>query len=184
MAVVGVVALLGVVLVAPARDGGSRVAPDFSLPDLRDPSRTLSLGSLRGKPVVVNLFASWCEPCKRELPLLGRAAAKAGSAVQFLGVAHIDDDASAVALLDEFGIDYPAVADHDGVVGDRYRLVGLPSTLFIDAEGQLVGTLRGELTGEDLMAWLARLDSDAPGSPGRSGPPTGARPLDRQETAQ
>jgi cytochrome c biogenesis protein CcmG, thiol:disulfide interchange protein DsbE len=183
---VGALALLAVVVAVP---GGSpsddrRPAPGFSLPDLRDPGRTIDLASYRGTPVVVNLFASWCEPCKRELPLLARVSAERAPGVQFLGVAHVDDDASSLALLDEYGVDYPAAADHDGVVGERYRLVGLPSTLFIDADGGLVGTLRGELTERDLTSWLARFDSDATGSPGRSGPPTGARPLDRQETAQ
>jgi thiol-disulfide isomerase/thioredoxin len=182
LVVIGAVLLLVVVLVNPAEPDHGRVAPGFSLPDLRHPDRRITLASLRGRPAVVNLFASWCEPCKRELPLL-RTAARTHPSVQFLGVAHIDDDDAALALLDRYDIDFPAAADHDGAVGERYRLIGLPSTLFIDEDGRLEGTVRGELTERDLAHWLARLDGDATGSPGRR-PLTGARPLDRQETPQ
>lgn len=153
MAAVAVGALL--------RGGGSPPtaagAPPIELPDLRRASATISLEDFRGRPLVINVFASWCSPCKKELPLLRDAHARLRDRVGFLGVDHLDDAKRARAMLDEFGITYPAGYDPDGDVARRYRLRGLPATVFLDARGRIAGTLMGQLDEAELGRYLAMI---------------------------
>ena len=137
------------------------VAPDFSLVDLRDAGRRVSLREARGTPVVLNFFAAWCTPCREELPLLREAHARLGGKVEFLGIDHLDDREKAVALLDRFGVTYPAGFDPDGQVARRLHLRGLPSTVFIDSDGRIVGIAAGQLTQASLDGFLAKLQGAA-----------------------
>ena len=157
------VVLAAVVVFAARRDDGPSagpgVAPDIRLSDLRQADAEVVLSTLRGKPVVVNFFASWCKPCREELPLLKDAHERLGDRVAFLGVAHLDDRQLALEMLDRYDIDYEAGFDPDGTVARRYRLRGLPSTAFIGADGKLIGVAAGQLDRAELDDWLTRLEA-------------------------
>ena len=122
----------------PPKIGGP--APGFSLKRV-DRSGTLDLASLRGKPIVLNFWASWCEPCKGEAPLLEQAWQRYRSkGVVFVGVDYHDVTGDARHFLERHDITYPTVQDGSGNVADRYGVTGVPETYFIDARGRLVGS--------------------------------------------
>jgi cytochrome c biogenesis protein CcmG, thiol:disulfide interchange protein DsbE len=111
------------------------------------------LRSLRGHPVVVNDWASWCEPCRRELPLFGRAAARFGTRVAFLGVDAEDDPAAARTFLRERPLPYPSFDDPDqGIAASQAPVVGYPRTAFYDRRGKLVHLKQGPYTSEAELA--------------------------------
>jgi cytochrome c biogenesis protein CcmG/thiol:disulfide interchange protein DsbE len=144
------------------------VAPDFTLPSLGGEGsvRLDALGMARHRPVVLNFFASWCEPCQEETPLLAETAASAaaeGSSVQFVGVDVADKTTDAVAFVHKSGLEYPIGADRTAKVASvTYGLNGQPQTFFIDATGHVVGHVIGAVTAPVLQHWLHRLA----GSPG------------------
>lgn len=139
----------------PARSAGG-VAPDIVLPDLRS-DRTVTLAELRGKPVVLNFFASWCVPCRKELPAFQAASVRLGGQVAFLGIDHQDDREGGLRLLSETGVTYPTGYDPDGKVATSYDLFGMPTTVFISADGRILDKHTGELTESQLLATVARL---------------------------
>lgn len=130
-------------------------APGFTLPSLRSEGE-VTLAAAPGKPTVVNFFAAWCVPCREELPAL-REAARANPGVAFIGVDHLDSRDDAIAMLDEFGIAYPAGYDPKGEVAAKFRLRGLPATVFIGADGRVVDVHQGALTAKELDESLRKL---------------------------
>lgn len=110
------------------------------------------LRALRGTPVVVNLWASWCDPCIFELPLLQRAALRYGTRVAFLGVNSGDNRADARKLSARFPMPYPSFEDPRQAVTGRYGAVGLPATAFYDARGRRVVVHQGRFTSEAQLA--------------------------------
>jgi cytochrome c biogenesis protein CcmG, thiol:disulfide interchange protein DsbE len=92
--------------------------------------------ALRGHPVVINVWAAWCGPCRVELPMLQRASLTWGKRVAFLGVDLKDDRGSAERLLHEIPLTYPSYEDPRGEVLNQYRLLGTPSTIYYDAAGK------------------------------------------------
>jgi thiol-disulfide isomerase/thioredoxin len=107
-----------------------------------------------GRPVLMNLFASWCIPCKREMPML-LAAADAEPDIAFLGVATNDTTADARALVEELDITIPTLFDELGDdVGFAVAARGMPTTVVFDRDGQLVGRVVGELTDRSLQQLL------------------------------
>lgn len=133
-------------------------APTFTLPELREGGGEVSLSATPAQPTVINFFAAWCEPCKRELPAL-RAAAAANPGVAFLGIDHQDSREDAVELLDRFAITYPAGYDPRGDVAARYGIRGLPATVFIGTDGRIVAIVQGELSSKELQERLNHLIS-------------------------
>jgi thiol-disulfide isomerase/thioredoxin len=111
----------------------------------------------RGAPLVVNVWASWCGPCRAEAPDLARVASAYAGRVRFLGIDVLDARPSAQAFVREAGWPYPSLYDPDGAIRDRLGLVGQPVTLLYDAGGTLVGTHVGPITAEQLAAELDRL---------------------------
>ena len=132
------------------RPGEGRRAPTFSAPDVRDPGVTVSLTDFAGKPVVLNWWASWCVPCEREMPAFQAAHEKLGDRVAFVGVNHQDSRRLAVELAEKTGVRYPSAYDPDGKVGQAYGLFGMPTTVFVSADGRIVGTHTGELRRAEL----------------------------------
>ena len=127
---------------SPARlPADPRALPEFTLADYRH-----ALGELRGTPVVVNVWASWCGPCRQEAPLLAAAHRRLGDRVRFIGVDVLDERGAARAFMREFGWTYPSVYDPAGAIRDGLGLLGQPVTLFYDAEGTLVHTWTGPLS--------------------------------------
>ena len=103
------------------------------------------LRALRGYPVVVNMWASWCEPCRRELPLFQREALARGGRVAFLGVDVTDDRDRALELLDRIPLPYPSFADpRSNIATGRFKARVFPTTAFYDARGELVILKQGE----------------------------------------
>lgn len=133
-------------------DGAERTAPDFSMPSLTDESETIHFADFRGKPVVLNFWASWCVPCRKEMPALQRVSEATEGRVAFLGVDHQDGRRGAIRLLEETGVTYPSVFDPRGQLAERYRLFGMPSTFFISADGRILSEHTGEMTEDDLIA--------------------------------
>jgi cytochrome c biogenesis protein CcmG/thiol:disulfide interchange protein DsbE len=114
-------------------------APVFSLRRI-DSSGTVDLASLRGKAVVLNVWASWCVPCKGEASMLEsawRQYRKQG--VVFVGVDWHDVSGDARTFLARHGVTYPTVLDRSGSVADRYGISAVPETYFINRQGRLVG---------------------------------------------
>lgn len=129
----------------------------------KGPARSVNAGD--GRPTVVNLWASWCAPCVREMPLLQRVADRAGDDVRFVGVDIEDEDASAAGLLQATGVRYDQYADPDGDVRRAVRAVGLPVTLVFDAQGREVDRRVGEVTGTWLEDALARAGATLAAAP-------------------
>lgn len=125
-------------------------APAFTLARLDDPDETVSLGALAGRPVVLNFWATWCVPCRKELPTFSAVAQRLGSRVAFLGVNHQDGRRAALDLQKEMGIPYPSGSDPNGRVHAAYGLVGMPTTVFISPDGRILKRRTGELSRAEL----------------------------------
>ncbi len=159
----GVVAVLAVVLVlrivhsgggvSAALDRGEAVAaPTLALPRL-DGNGSISLGSYRGRAVVVNFFASWCLPCREEAPLLERTWRELrGQGLVVLGVDTGQDfRADARRFVREQGLTYPVVYDPKGSALGRWGVPGLPATFVVDRRGRVVSKLLGGLAAGDNL---------------------------------
>ncbi|MBF6558301.1 MAG: TlpA family protein disulfide reductase [Acidimicrobiales bacterium] len=118
------------------------------------PGKTISLAALRGKPLVVNFWASWCIPCRTEMPLLEQAFRSEHGRVRFLGIDANDTSSAARTFLNQVHVTYPAVSDADGSVALQYKLFGLPTTVFISSSGKTMGRHIGELQAGTLRAAL------------------------------
>ena len=135
-------------------------AQDFRLTDVRDPSKSLSLTGLRGKPVVVNFWASWCVPCRQKMPAFERVWEAMRGRVAFLGVNHEDARGAALKLLRQTGVRYPVASDPAGKTAAAYGLFGMPTTLFVAADGHLLARHTGQMSERDLRAAIDRLFPD------------------------
>jgi thiol-disulfide isomerase/thioredoxin len=105
-----------------------------------------------GTPVIVNVWASWCAPCRTEMPLLQRAAETYGDQVVILGVASNDSPEAARKFLDEFGLTYPNVFDVSGKVRVDLGVTAYPTTYVFGADGRLQATVTGGISEQRLAA--------------------------------
>lgn len=134
--------------------GTATPAPGWSLPDLRNPSGVVSLAQFAGRPVVINFWASWCPPCRKEMPALASQARQLTGRVAFVGVDTSDQRGPAVAFAAQSGVTYPLAFDPRAGVADRYGSYGLPTTIFVSAAGQIVGRQVGGMTSTRLAQLL------------------------------
>ena len=111
----------------------------------------LNLAELRGQPVILNFWASWCGPCARELPLLDRANSQA---VKVIAINFGESEEDVAAFLAEHPVSLPVALDPDGKVARRYRVSALPTSFFIDAQGIIRHKRAGEVTAKALEAGL------------------------------
>jgi cytochrome c biogenesis protein CcmG/thiol:disulfide interchange protein DsbE len=128
---------------------GEPAAGDGALPDVTleclGGGRSVDLSVLTGTPTVINLWASWCVPCRKELPLLARADAEYGSAVRFIGIDFKETSpGAAIELARTSGVTYPQLSDPDQRSAAALGVVGLPQTIFVDAQGRITATERKE----------------------------------------
>jgi len=138
----------------PASARSDDTAPDFSL-DLFDGTHFALSTHLRddGRPLILNLWASWCPPCRAEMPDFSKAAV-AHPEVLILGVAVDDDPLAAEAFIEEIRVVYPTGFDAAGAVGRAYPAPGLPATYVISADGRLITNRFGMLTSRDIEALI------------------------------
>ena len=130
-------------------------APNFTLVLLHNDSgkNTLSLSNLKGKPIVLNFWASWCQPCKEELPLLENAWKQMQAQnknIVFLGIDFQESNSDASSFLQQHGITYLAGLDTDGSIANKYGVSSLPQTVFIDRNGIVTSREPQELTAQEL----------------------------------
>ncbi len=131
-----------------------RPAPLFTLPSVTSPGTTVSLASLSGTPVVINFWASWCIPCRAEMPLLEAAFRSSHGRVRFIGIDSNDSPGAARSFLRVVGVTYPTLSDANGQIAIRYGLFGLPTTVFVSASGAVLGRSIGELHAGSLPSAL------------------------------
>ena len=149
------------------REIGPRIgqlAPDFEL-DTLDGER-LRLSDLRGRPLVLNFWASWCSPCRREFPALIRAQnAHADADLLIIGLNIEEPPTAAQDFVDEFGVQFPIPMDRDGAVYRAYGyegLVGPPRTFFVDDNGIITKIYAGQAPDEQIAADIAAHASRPP----------------------
>ena len=119
----------------------------------------VDLASLRGKPVIVNFWASWCPPCREEFPLLAEKLAALGptDGLQIVGVLFEDEPELAQQFLTDSGAAWPTIDDPDGALAKAYRIAAPPQTYFIDKDGILRGIQVGQVRPEDFDTQYAKI---------------------------
>ena len=137
--------------VAPVPQG----LPDLVLPCL-DEGADVRLAGLRGTPVLVNVWAQWCGPCREEVPALQELHERADGRLLVLGVDYNDDPAYALRFAGEHGMTYPSLVDHDKELRGPLAIPGQPLTLLYDAEGRLVHRQHTPLDSYEEFAALVR----------------------------
>jgi peroxiredoxin len=110
--------------------------------------KAVNLDAFRGKPLVLNFFASWCDPCRDEMPLLNEIAAKAVGKYEMLGIAVEDTRAALTEFVKEAKIVFPVALDLNSTVKRSYRIFGPPATFFIDAHGIIQDVVLGPITAD------------------------------------
>jgi len=126
--------------------------PDFSMTTLD--GAPMRLSDLRGRWVVINFWATWCEPCIREIPTLGRIADEYADTLTILGVNMREERAQVTAFVRDLGVRYPILVNPDDETLVTYTVVGLPQTLIIAPDGELVWRSFGEVEYESFAASL------------------------------
>jgi len=132
-----------------------KVAPQFALKTVGT-GETVDVTTLRGKPVVLNFWATWCAPCWEEHPILTEVA-RTHPEVQFLGVVFQDEEAKIQSFLRQRGSAYPTVIDDRGKTAIAYGIGGVPETYFLDAKGTIVAKHDGPLSTEQLQTYLTEV---------------------------
>lgn len=153
-------------LILAACGGAASSAPDVpgdraDLPATSSSEFEVHLADL-GRPAVVNVWASWCLPCRSEAPLLDQASEKYGEQIEFIGLAVQDNQTDASGFLDEFGLEFDHFFDRDREVVNHYGGIGTPVTFFFAPNGELVKAHSGILDERTLalnIDELLRLDS-------------------------
>ena len=137
---------------------GPDVLPPLTL-DCLGPGPDVSLAQLAGRPTLVNLWATWCLPCREEMPLLQDAFAQYGEQVRFLGVDTQDSPEAAASFVADLQVGYPHVLDPEGELLAALGVRGLPVTLAVDRDGRIVSRVVGQLDSEELRQLMGTLTS-------------------------
>ena len=164
--------IAGVFLIAVVVYGLVRPAPDsstapgrlveFELPRLNG-SGTVSHGDFLGRPILLNFWASWCIPCRKEMPLFERMHQRFSDEITIIGIDVRDAEINAQEFVDEYNITYEILRDPEAELAARLDVDPLPQTFFVDAQGRLSGNpVLGEISEEELLARIEELV----GSPG------------------
>jgi thiol-disulfide isomerase/thioredoxin len=133
------------------------LAPDFTLNTLDN--RAVKLSQFRGKPVLINFWATWCPPCEAELPMLQQTYQANQDKLVILGVNMREDADTVAGRVDKAGLKYPVVLDGNGDVTNRYQVRVFPTSLFIDKNGIVQRIILGPLTEDTIRSALERVYS-------------------------
>ncbi|MEM4658658.1 MAG: TlpA disulfide reductase family protein [Candidatus Methanosuratincola sp.] len=129
---------------------GNFYSKSFSLSTLDSQDRKVRISDFRGSPIVVNFWASWCAPCREEMPFLEKSwRTYKEKGVRFIGINVFDERERASRYLGEVGVSFVNLYDPDGEVANFFDLAGLPVTLFVDREGNIVKKNFGAFTGKN-----------------------------------
>jgi cytochrome c biogenesis protein CcmG, thiol:disulfide interchange protein DsbE len=163
----------GASLVAAIADRTKPPAPTFDLPVIWTQAPTWSsaqqdaltdgrvaLTEIRGHPLILNFWASWCVPCKREAPILAASARAHAEEVTLLGIDVQDFKSDARRFLHRYEANYASVRDGGGSTYSGYGLTGLPETYYVDARGRIVAHSVGEVTQDELETGIAQAISE------------------------
>jgi cytochrome c biogenesis protein CcmG, thiol:disulfide interchange protein DsbE len=155
-------ALVGVLFVGLGKDPAAiespligKPAPTFALRQVGTQA-IIDVSQFRGKPVIVNFWATWCNPCWEEQPVLVANARVLQPNVQFLGVVFQDEESKILDFLAQRGSGYPTVVDKAGKTAIAYGVGGVPETFFLDANGVIVAKYVGPMTSDDIETNLRK----------------------------
>ncbi len=139
--------------------------PDLHGSALTPPPATIRLGAMRGRPAFIDVWASWCVPCREEAPLLARLWREHGRKVRFLGIDVEDTRRDADRFIRRYGLGYPNVFDPKAAMAGRLGFFGLPTAYLIDRQGRIAAKLVGRQKEATLRAGLDALAQEAKTSP-------------------
>lgn len=161
-------ALIATLHGAPGKASGTGVQAGMRAPGFRAPTvvgKALSLHALRGRPVVLDFFTSWCAACRAEAPSLEAVFRQEGGRVWVVGVDMAVSEPSLAAVstfAQTYGITFPIVLDRTGQVSDTYQVQSIPTLVFIDASGTVRATANGDLTYSQIAAGIVPYVKGAP----------------------
>ena len=173
LAIVGFIAFMVVVSIGynflssgfDGKDNGNgqvnagQTAKDFTVEDVD--GKEVSLSDFKGKPVVVNFWASWCPPCKAEMPYYNEVYKEVGDEVQFMMVDLVDGSretvATAKAFIKENGYEFPVFFDSNQDAAIAYGVYSIPTSIFIDKDGKVVKSITGGLSKAELLAEIEKI---------------------------
>jgi cytochrome c biogenesis protein CcmG/thiol:disulfide interchange protein DsbE len=152
--------LVAVAVVASGSAGSAGTAPApaapaFSLPVLGHSGQQVALSEYAGRPLIVNFFASWCEPCQQETPLLARFYRTEHGRVAIVGLDENDVLGSAMSFTRKEGVGYPVGFDPAIIAASAYGVAGLPQTFFLNAKHRIVDRIFGAVTLADINRGIA-----------------------------
>ncbi len=138
-------------------DRNDPVAADFTIFDGN--GNKVHLSDYAGKPVILNFWASWCTPCKKEMPDFNEKYLEYGDEIQFLMIDFAKDDKieDAKKYISEMGFEFPVFFDIDGDASSVYDIWALPTTIFIDADGYVVERFKGTVSEEKLQSGIDKI---------------------------
>ena len=156
-----IAAVIGVSLATSGTPAPPRypAAAGFTLPALGQAGGQVSLSQYQGKPVIVNFWASWCEPCQKETPLLASWYRQQHGHVVLLGLDENDTTANALSFAHAKGVSYPIGFDPQVTVALAYNVDGLPQTFFLNAKHRIVDHVLGAVTEAELAKGLSLMNS-------------------------
>jgi cytochrome c biogenesis protein CcmG/thiol:disulfide interchange protein DsbE len=140
---------------------GGPMAPGFTLDSLTASGQHITLSQYQGKPLIVNFWASWCEPCQQETPLLASWYARQHGHVIVVGLDENDTASSAVQFAKSKGVSYPIGVDPQLAAANAYGVTGLPQTFFLNAQHRIVDHVLGAVTLADLDKGLRLMQASS-----------------------
>ena len=136
------------------------IAPDFTLVDIRDDEQ-VSLSQFNGQPVMLNFWATWCPPCRKEMPLLQNAYEEhQGDGLIILTIAVSDKANNVLDFSDQHDLTFPLLIDTKDQVAVQYKVLGIPTSYFIDSDGVIASVQVGDLTAPALDRHLEEILDD------------------------